>query len=281
MQLIVPPIKSQGIKTKLVPWIQSLVPTINGRWIEPFFGTGVVGFNVKSANAILSDINPHIIHFYQAIQDGVITSPLVREYLVREGAKLQEADNDGYAYFLEVRDRFNRNHDQLDFLFLSRTGFNGMMRFNRKGEWNIPFCKKPQRFSQSYITKIVNQVRNIEHVMKPNWRFAVEPFDKIISLATADDLIYCDPPYIGRYVDYYCGWTEKDEEKLFSLLSSTPARFILSTWHHNNYRANPYIEKMWSKFHIITHEHFYHSGGKLNNRNAIVEALVSNFEAQS
>ena len=43
----IPPIKSQGIKTKLVPWIRSIVPTdFDGTWIEPFMGTGAVAFNV-------------------------------------------------------------------------------------------------------------------------------------------------------------------------------------------------------------------------------------------
>ncbi len=43
--VIVPPIKSQGIKTKLVPWIMGIAPKVKGKWIEPFLGTGVVAFN--------------------------------------------------------------------------------------------------------------------------------------------------------------------------------------------------------------------------------------------
>ena len=46
-KVVIPPIKSQGIKTKLVPWIMELVPETNGKWIEPFLGTGVVAFNAK------------------------------------------------------------------------------------------------------------------------------------------------------------------------------------------------------------------------------------------
>ena len=59
MPVGVPPIKSQGIKTKLVPWIKSIVPSnFSGVWIEPFMGTGVVAFNVAPNNAILCDTNP-------------------------------------------------------------------------------------------------------------------------------------------------------------------------------------------------------------------------------
>jgi len=85
--MIIPPIKSQGIKTKLVAWIKALAPPVSGRWIEPFFGTGVVAFNLRRENAILSDTNPHIIRFYREIQKGNITPGLVRRYLEKEGEK--------------------------------------------------------------------------------------------------------------------------------------------------------------------------------------------------
>ena len=277
MRVIIPPIKSQGIKTKLVPWIRALVPEISGRWIEPFLGTGVVAINSGFRKAILSDINPHIIRFYNAIQKGEITPAIVREYLTKEGEKLRQAANNGYEHFNSIKDRFNMKHDPLDFLFLSRAGFNGMMRFNKKGEWNIPFCQKPNRFSKAYITKIVNQVRDISCLIKPEWVFINQPFQEIIPLATERDILYCDPPYMGRYVDFYSGWTENDERNLFELLSNTKAKFILSTWHHNDYRKNEMVQKYWRRFNIVTRDHFYHSGGKIENRRAIVEALVFNF----
>ena len=279
MRVIIPPIKSQGIKTKLVPWIQALVPAVRGRWIEPFLGTGVVAFNSGFREALLNDINPHIIRFYQGIKDREITPAYVREYLEREGSQLEKAPEQGYEHFRAVRDRFNQFHEPLDFLFLSRAGFNGMMRFNRKGGWNIPFCKKPERFARSYVTKIVNQVHDVSCLIQPEWTFTVEDFEKVILKATKEDIIYCDPPYIGRYVDYYSGWTEDDERRLFRLLSSSPARFILSTWHHNDYRANPFVDSLWGKFNIVTRDHFYHSGGKIENRRSVVEALVFNFPA--
>lgn len=280
MKVIVPPIKSQGIKTKLVPWIFSLAPKVEGHWIEPFMGTGVVAFNSGYQKVILSDSNPHLINFYKAIQDKKITSPIVRKYLTEEGEKLKNSVENGYKHFRLIRDRFNTEYEPLDFLFLSRTGFNGMMRFNKNGGWNIPFCKKPNRFSQAYITKIANQVEAVSKIIKPTWKFFNLEFEKIIDMATSDDIIYCDPPYIGRYVDYYNGWSDEEEYKLFKSLKNTNAKFILSTWHHNDYRKNLMIDKYWNEFNIVTRDHFYHSGGKIENRNSIVEALVFNFDTE-
>lgn len=284
MTVKVPPIKSQGIKTKLVPWINDTILksgiSLDANWFEPFFGTGVVGFNSPLYGTFcVGDTNPHIIRTYQAIKDKEITKQIVREYLEDAHIALSSAADGGNAYYKFVRDRFNREYNPLDFLFLSRAGFNGMMRFNRKGEWNIPFCKKPDRFQAAYVTKICNQVESVYSILHAkNWMFHNVSFENIITKAKEGDFIYCDPPYYGRYVDYYNGWTEKDECFLFELLSKTKAKFILSTWHHNQYRKNEMIDRLWGKFNIITKNHFYHSGGSIENRHPMVEALVCNFD---
>lgn len=285
-KITVPPIKSQGIKTKLVPWINDLVsraaidPKIS-TWIEPFFGTGVVGFNAGFRNNIVGDTNPHIINFYTQVQSGCINQNNTREYLAEQDRLLQSASEDGYEHYRFVRDKFNTTFHPLDFMFLSRAGFNGMMRFNSKGRWNIPFCKKPNRFAPAYITKICNQISNVGGVIRSaNWEFCNQGFLETIEKASESDIIYCDPPYYGRYVDYYNGWTEDNEEDLFKALAATKAKFVLSTWHHNNYRENEMVSKYWKNFNIITKDHFYHSGAKLENRQSIVEALVFNFDLQ-
>lgn len=177
-----------------------------------------------------------------------------------------------------MRARCNAHFYPYDFIFLSRAGFNGMMRFNRKGEWNVPFCKKAQRFSPAYITKICNQVENIAHSLRgKSWEFHNSHFLETIAQAKQGDIIYCDPPYFGRYADYYNGWTEEDERSLQQALLATRAYFILSTWHHNAYRQNEMIGQLWDDFTIRTVEHFYHTGASVQNRHSMTEALVFNF----
>lgn len=276
MKVMVPPIKSQGIKTKLVPWIKSIVPSdFDGVWVEPFMGTGVVAFNIAPKHALLCDTNPHLINFYSAIQSGKITSSLVKEFLIEEGSNLLSKGQEHY-YF--IRDRFNNYHEPLDFLFLNRAGFNGMIRFNRSGDFNIPFCRKPNRFAQAYVTKIVNQVTCISKLLKmKDFTFKHQSFEETIKLATGNDIIYCDPPYIDRHADYYNGWNDSHEHGLFDALGGVSGKFILSTWHHNDFRSNDYITSLWNKFNVLTKEHFYHVGGSEENRNPVVEALVTNF----
>ena len=277
-KIFVPPIKIQGIKTKLVPLIRNnTVMDSTSVWIEPFMGSGVVGFNVEPQQAIFADINPYIIDFYNQIKAGVISPWVVRNHLEREG-KLLELGDDKYYY--AVRTRFNEEHNPLDFLFLNRCCFNGMIRFNKNFEFNVPYGHKPQRFSKAYITKIVNQVTHVTNLLNSySWEFLCQPFEKTISLARANDFIYCDPPYIGRHVDYYDSWEEQSEIALHDALMESGAKFMLSTWDHNDFRQNDYIRTIWNDCQKLTKDHYYHVGAKEANRNPIVEALLTNYSA--
>ncbi len=239
-------------------------------------GTGVVAFNIAPKHALLCDTNPHLINFYSAIASGEITADSARSYLASEGKELLKKGEDHYY---DVRIRFNQYHAPLDFLFLNRAGFNGMIRFNRKGEFNIPFCRKPKRFAQAYVTKIVNQIDYASKLFKfRDFIFKCQSFEETIKIGTGTDIIYCDPPYIDRHVDYYNGWDHGCEQTLYDVLSSTRSKFILSTWHHNDFRENEYIKTLWGKYHIRTRDHFYHVGGSEDNRNPMVEALITNYE---
>lgn len=278
MKVKAPPIKSQGIKTKLVSLIKKCLPEYRGKYIEPFMGTGVVAFNLLPEEAVLADSNPHLINFYQSLKQGKFTSKIVRNYLEDEGEKLLKKGGDHY-YF--IRERFNKTGDPLDFLFLSRSCFNGMMRFNKSGGYNVPFCKKNNRFAKSYVTKIVNQVKYVEDVLSQrDWEFLNISYDETINLATADDFVYCDPPYVGRHVDYFDSWDQENEQKLHDALTNSGVKFMLSTWHSNKFRENECLSDIWGEFSFVTKEHFYHVGGKESNRNSMLEALVLNYRIE-
>jgi DNA adenine methylase len=275
---LVPPLKCQGIKTKLVGEIGRLAQTRDFvRWVEPFCGSCVVPLNVQPQKALLSDTNIHIIRLYQEIQSGNLTAALAKSFLEEEGDKLR---TEGEPYFYAVRERFNTCPTSLDFLFLNRSCFNGVMRFNRSGKFNVPYGHKPQRFAQAYVTKITNQIRRISEVISSgDWTFAATDFRQTLKSARPDDMIYVDPPYAGRHVDYFNSWSEADEVDLADILKQLPCNFILSTWHSNEFRKNALIEKNWDdpRFHILLREHFYHVGSSEDLRHPMIEALITNF----
>ncbi|MGP1470744.1 MAG: DNA adenine methylase [Schwartzia sp. (in: firmicutes)] len=279
-KIYIPPIKIQGIKTKIVNLISdNLYIADNATWFEPFMGSGVVGLNLAPRKAVFSDTNPYVVELYKAIQNKTITSKIVRDFLEYEGSILAKKEDEHY-YF--IRDRFNEKHSPLDFLFLNRSCFNGMIRFNRYYKFNVPYGHKPERFAKAYVTKIVNQVRHLEDILPENdWEFVCCSFEQTIARAGEDDFIYCDPPYIGRHVDYYDSWDETLELSLRNTLFATRARFMLSTWDENKYRKNEYIDRIWSGCYKINQAHFYHIGAKEENRNPMIEALLMNYDPAS
>ena len=279
--MIITPIKIQGKKTKLVPHIiENIDLTDNTIWVEPFLGSGEVLFNVNPNKAIVSDNNKLIIDFYKKIQTKKISSQIVREFLEEHGKKLEDI---GEQYYYEMRDIFNKTHDPLYFLFLNRSCFNGMIRFNSKKEFNVPFCKKENRFAKAYITKIVNQVKKIEDIILShgdNWQFICcnwkETFNKYKNNKNA--FFYFDPPYINRNSDYFNKWEEKENNDFFNTIKNNQINFIFSNWYSNKYRNNDVIINNFenNQFTIVKIDHFYHVGGKETNRNSIIECLIKN-----
>ncbi len=272
-RVIVPPIKCQGIKTKLIPFIASSISWKGrGKWIEPFLGSGVVGFNIAPARALFGDTNQHIINFYNRVNSGELDHVIVKAGLEEMGNNLLLK---GADYYYEVREEFNNQEDSLKFLFLNRSCFNGLMRFNSKGRFNVPFGHKPNRFAKAYVTKIVNQLKNVSEVMKDkDWEFIHSDWRGTLSLAQRGDYVYMDPPYVGRHADYFNTWSTEDAIDLAVCSQGLPCDFALSMWLENKYRKNSHLEEHWNTTEIKTFNHFYHVGSSEALRNKITEALV-------
>lgn len=268
-----PPIKSQGIKTKLVPFILTSIKWDGrGRWVEPFVGSGAVLFNKAPERALAADTNEHIIRVYQAIQSGQLTPSALEKFLQREGRALL---NNGDRHYYDVRHRFNNEHSPLDFIFLNRACFNGMIRFNRSGDFNVPFCRKPNRFRQAYITKICNQVAWVSGQMHgKDWTFVTSDWRTTLGTVQPADFVYLDPPYVGRHTDYYNNWSEDEADDLAEAVKKLPAGFAYSMWKENKYRKNDHLRKHFANYPTLTCTHFYHVGPTESLRNAMEEALV-------
>lgn len=270
---VAPPIKTQGIKTRLVPFLASSLRWRGaGRFIEPFMGSGATALNLAPPRALLADSNQHIIRFYQSVQRGLITAVSAREYLEREGEQLRR---DGKAHYYLVRDRFNDSGDSLDFLFLNRACFNGVMRFNSKGGFNVPFCNKPERFRRHHVTRICNQIDWVTRVLADReWEFVCQDWRATLAEARADDFVYADPPYFGRHADYFNRWEEPEADELARALTSLPCGFAFSMWLKNRYRENDKVRQWFADQVLLTRKHFYHVGATEKLRNEMEEALV-------
>ncbi len=270
-----PPIKSQGIKTKLTPFIaENINWDGDGYWIEPFLGSGAVLLNLQPQKAIVSDTNKHIIKIYQEIQKNTLNGNSLKTFLEKEGKKLEEL---GEPYYYEVRERFNELGNPFDFIFLNRASFNGVIRFNSKGGFNVPFCKKTERFRQAYVTKICNQVEWARAVMQnKDWTFIEQDWKSSLKNIKNNDFVYLDPPYIGRNTDYFNTWKEDDADDLANAVKSLPCKFAYSMWKKNDYRENEHLIKHFQDYPYVSYDHFYHVGASEKLRNPMEEVLILN-----
>lgn len=276
--MIITPIKIQGKKTKIVPKIMEIAdgllsehPEID-TWVEPFLGSGVVAFNCpgRIKKVIVNDINPHIIKFYKGVADGIITPDKIKEVFNTHNQNLLK---DGYDYYNQIKDRFNQSFDTMDFLFLTRTGFNGVMRFNNSGKWNVPFCKLNNRLSKNVIDDLASSVDELSRLFKSKeFIFYNKSFEEVIESAPENSIFYCDPPYYGLQVQYFKGWGKEDEIRLNEMLKDK--MFIYSTWLEDGIRENPMINEYWGGYEIEGKKHKYNVAEKAEKRNQVTEGLI-------
>jgi DNA adenine methylase len=209
-----PPLKWAGGKRWLIPQLRQLwLPHKDRRFVEPFCGGLAACLGLLPARALLSDINPHTINFYSWLKKG-LQSRLPMH-------------NDEKIYY-QLREKFNaliasgkqssKEAAEL-FYYLNRTDYNGLCRFNRKGEFNVPFG---QYAKIGYITDFTPY----QPIFKA-WHFQVLDFE---SLEVAPgDFIYADPPYDVEFRQYSKeGFNWQDQVRLAEWLAAHQGPVVLS-----------------------------------------------------
>src|SRR5918993_1574561 len=184
---LTPPLKWAGGKRGQLPVPRPMWATHqHPRPVEPFCGGLAVPLGLRPSKALLNDLNPHLVNFYLWVQRGLsIDVPL---------------ENDGDLYYAH-RTRFNAlleagagdtSEAASLFYFLNRTGYNGLCRFNRRNQFNVPFGRYR---TIAYLTDF-GQYRD---ALRP-WSFTRVEFDAM-PLAP-DDFVYADPPYDVEFRQY-------------------------------------------------------------------------------
>ena len=205
-----PLLKWAGGKRQLLPALEQYYPASFDRYLEPFVGSGAVFFHLASTGALdgravtLSDVNADLIGCYRAVRDktgAVITALRALE---------REHRRHGDDCYYDVRDRrFNPRRAALAtggtdlvttgyapelaamLIFLNRTGFNGLFRLNRLGEFNVPAgrYREPRICDPEHIEAVAKVLR------RPRVALEHRGFEEAIGEAGKGDFVYCDPPY--------------------------------------------------------------------------------------
>jgi len=149
------------------------------------------------------------------------------------------------------------------------------VRFNKKGGFNVPFCKKEDRFRPAYITKICNQVDWVSKAMYgKDWKFLTQDWKTTLNDVAKGDFVYLDPPYVGRHTDYFNSWSDADANMLAESVKELSCGFAYSMWKKNDYRVNQHLIDHFSDYPCLIFNHFYHVGSSEDLRNPMEEALI-------
>jgi DNA adenine methylase len=208
-----PPLKWAGGKRWQLPYVRPLwEPHARRRLVEPFCGGLAVALGLRPTRALLNDANPHVINFYRWLARGLVVKGRM--------------ENDGGAFY-EQRERFNAllragRGESAEaaglFYYLNRTGYNGLCRFNRSGEFNVPFGQyKRIGYQREFCAYRETFAR---------WTFATGDFATVP--VAPGDFVYADPPYDVEFTQYARGgFSWADQERTATWLAKHAGPVVL------------------------------------------------------
>ena len=208
-----PPLKWAGGKRWQVPYLQPLwARHAHRRLVEPFCGGLAVALGLLPQRALLNDINPRLINFYRWLKRGL-----------RVDIRLQHDRAAFYAHrtrfnALVQAGRENTREAASLFYYLNRTCYNGLCRFNSRGEFNVPFGKYKRI---AYLTDF-----SAYQSVFASWEFSAQDFARLA--VERDDFVYADPPYDVEFTKYSKeGFRWEDQVRAARWLATHPGPVVL------------------------------------------------------
>lgn len=224
-----PLIKYRGGKSKEIPHLIGHIPKYSGKYIEPFFGGGALFFHLEPERAIINDINSKLISFYLGVKTDFETlkfelSEIEKTYK-KNRKKFEElksktpdkrVDDANEPLYYQIRNMFNdltdkKYSDALIYFFINKTAYSGMIRYNAKGEFNVPYGRYAN-LNTSLVTQSHSKILAKTEIYNLD-------YSEIFKMATEDDFMFLDPPYDCIFSDYgnvehKDGFNERDHIEL-------------------------------------------------------------------
>jgi len=281
-----PLVKYRGGKTKEIPYLEKHIPKYSGKYIEPFFGGGAMFFYLEPKRAIINDINSKLIAFYLGVKSNfeLLKEELAEiEYVYKiNRRKFEElksktpdlrVEDENETLYYQLRDMFNdltvkTYSDAFLYFFINKTAYSGMIRYNAKGEFNVPYGRY-ENLNTSLVTKShFNLLSNTEIYNLD--------YSKIFEMSEADDFMFLDPPYdcvFSDYgnVEYKDGFNEKSHIELsdrFKLLKCKALMVIGRT---------PLTEKLYSDLIVDEYGKSYSVNIRNRFKSTASHILISNY----
>lgn len=272
-KLIPPVIKWSGSKRPIAHKLAGLFPSSN-RFFDPFVGGGAMLPFFQGKPSFVGDTIPELISLWTLIKDQPNE---VKSGYAKRWDRLQK---EGYEVYYEIRDSFNDTKDPIDFLFLSRTCVNGLIRYNKKGKFNNSLHHTRPGIHPDRLGEIINDWnRWIQNIT-----FYSQDYKLTLATVKRGDMVFLDPPYVGtkaRYVpqqfDYSTFFSELDR------LNRLGANWILTFDGEagNRYYDSNIPQDIFKKYIKMSTGKSAFSKVMNNKQDTIIESVYLNFEPAS
>jgi DNA adenine methylase len=254
-----PIIKWCGGKSDEISKIIPYLPTQYKLYLEPFVGGGALFFHLQPSIAVINDIHKELIDFYQSIKNGF--SMDIYHFM-------QEHPNNEETYY---NVRSYTNNDILDnakkFYYLRKTCFRGMLRYNSKGEFNIPFGRYKTYSYEDLKNKKYEELLQRTSIFNTDFEYIFQNYND------SDNFMFLDPPYDSDFTDYgYCKFGKEEHKKLAHLFKNTNIKCLMIIG------KTVFIEELYKDYIVSEYEKKYkfkiHSGrigDEINNKHLIIK----------
>lgn len=293
------PLFYTGDKYKLIPELKKYFPDKIDKFVEPFVGGGSVFLNIEANEFYENDIDKNIISIHKYLSSFANSEDLLNILLSKideyefscsyKGKTVPDELRKKYikTYFAkynnesykQLKEKYNNSDrtDIADLYLLLIYGFNRMLRFNQKGEFNLPVGNVD--FNQNVFDSLTDYIK-LTNKKNPHWSNTdYKEFLSNINI-TESDFIYLDPPYLITSSEYNKRWNQNDDFELCNLLDvfdKNNIRFAMSNVIDYKGKENTELLKWAEKYniHSIKSNYInYHD----NTIKTFREVLITNYE---
>jgi len=263
-----PPVKWAGGKNQLIPQFEPLFPKqAYELYIEPFVGGGAVFFHLLPARAVLIDNNPELINFFRVVKEDL-------ELLIDDLRKHKNMAE----YYYHMRSIDPEDLDTVSrasrFLYLNKTGYNGLWRVNKKGKHNVPFgrYKNPKYADEENLRLVSSALQQSEIVLGD--------FSLVLEYAEKRAFIYLDPPYhplsvTANFTSYTSNaFGEEDQRRLAEVFRQLDARGCLVMLSNSD---TPFIRKLYEGYDVQVVYARRAINCRTEGRGPITELVIRNY----
>lgn len=283
-------IKYRGGKSKEIPNIMWHIPRFTGRYIEPFFGGGALFFHLEPRRAIINDINTKLMGFYRGVRDDYanLRKELDEiELLYTENRhefdtlkatnpdKRVEDKNEEMYY--RLRAMYNGTSDKLYsdallYYYINKTAYSGMIRYNAKGEFNVPFGRYAG-LNTKVVTLSHSELLRRAEILNTD-------YSEVFNMCKDDDFVFLDPPYDCTFSDYGNekykeGFNEYDHRRLASDFVNLPCKALMIIG------STPLTEELYRDYIVDEYDKNYAVNIRNRFKASAKHIVVANYEKYS